>query len=157
MIQDPENIPNLFTIILPSIISFIGVIFGVIVGSILSLRIQNIQWLRKHRAETFSDFLNTLHKCKENVFDHAKSYKKIDLGQYLKLYTPVNIKSKSVLLILRDKDKKPFEGFINKIISNHTFWSKHYEKDYKKVYDLFTNGLNEIQKILESNLKSNKW
>jgi len=75
-----------------------------------------------------------------------------------KSYIPVTIKAKSVLLLLRDKDKSLFEKTINTTITNHTFWADHYErKNYEKVYNWFKDGLNEIQKILESNLKSNKW
>ena len=151
---------DIFSLLNNFIVALIAGIFtllGILIGSYINRNTQHRHWLIQRRFDIFNDFLNTLHTSKEAIFDHSKSDDKIDLGLYLKLYTPVTIKSKSVLLILKNEDKKIFEKNINKIVSNHTFWARYFEKDYKKVYDLFMDGLNEIQKILESNLKSNKW
>lgn len=144
---------------LPSLLAIIGTIIGVVLGSYLTRKANEGQWLKKTRRDVFHDFLVTLNQCQNSIYELADEQKDKKFKNLRKAYFPLLAQRDAVALLLREDDRKKFTILINKTVGAHSWWLEHLidGKDYPKVYEEFKDLLDQIQTIFHHTLNSNKW
>jgi len=138
-----------------AIISGICALIGGFIGAFVHRKTQHQNWLLERRAEVFADFLQTLEKCRDETSKYFRESPQEGMEKEQKIidfYQPAISHAKITRLFLKDESKDKIDKLVNEVYAIHS--SKNLGDTRIKT---MLKKLEEIQTILEENLKDPKW
>jgi hypothetical protein len=138
-----------------AIVSGLFALMGALIGVFIQRNTQHQNWLLEKRAEAFAEFLQRFEvsrrEASDIIYNSEEKVSELET-QILEAYEPTFIYSKIVRLFLSDDSKEEFSKLV------HNYWSIQTTGgiSVKKIEGL-NNNLNQIQNILEANLRCPRW
>lgn len=148
---------NIANIVIPVdvVIPIIAGLIGVFIGAYMQRKTQQQNWLLQNRAQVFADLLRTVDRCIDKASEFFRENPKpgIETQQRLiDMYIPAFINAKITRLFAMKSSKARIEELVREIYALHS--SKDLGDERFKTLD---GKLDELQRILEDNLRTPKW